>query len=80
MEIPYLMMSGTTLTIKTTYLNSGEEVVNITELSNYNEYDGYGRIVKINYDYKYNGKIVTNTSEYETKNTRFRQVSETEYY
>ena len=69
-------------TTKITYLRSDEEVVNITNLSNTSEYDEYGRITKINYDYsdgdykyyysdyKYNGKIVTNIIEYENNDTR----------
>ena len=79
-------------TTKITYLRSDEEVVNITNLSNTSEYDEYGRITKINYDYsdgdykyyysdyKYNGKIVTNIIEYENNDTRYSQVYETEYY
>ena len=79
-------------TTKITYLRSDEEVVNITNWSNTSEYDEYGRITKINYDYsdgdykyynydyRYNGKIVTNIIEYENNDTRYSQVSETEYY
>ena len=79
-------------TTKITYLRSDEEVVNITNLSNTSEYDEYGRITKINYDYsdgdykyyysdyKYNGKIVTNIIEYENNDTRCSQINETEYY
>ena len=58
----------------------------------FSEYDEYGRITKINYDYsdsgykyynsdyKYNGKIVTNIIEYENNDTRYSQINETEYY
>ena len=79
-------------TAKITYLRSDEEVVNITNWSNSSEYDEYGRISKINYDYsdsdykyynydyRYNGKIVTNIIEYENNDTRYSQVSETEYF
>lgn len=79
-------------TTKITYLRSDEEVVNVTKWSNYSEYDEYGRISKINYDYsdsdykyynsdyKYNGKIVTNIIEYENNDTRYSQIYETEYY
>ena len=79
-------------TAKITYLRSDEEVVNITNWSNTSEYDEYGRITKINYDYsdgdykyynydyRYNGKIVTNIIEYENNDTRYSQVSETEYF
>ena len=79
-------------TAKITYLRSDEEVVNITNWSNSSEYDEYGRISKINYDYsdsdykyynsdyKYNGKIVTNIIEYENNDTRYSQIIETEYY
>ena len=77
-------------TTKITYLRSDEEVVNLRSDSyEYNEYD---RITKINYDfsdsdykyynydYRYNGKIVTNIIEYENNDTRYSQVYETEYY
>lgn len=79
-------------TTKITYLRLDEEVVNITKWSNNSEYDEYGRISKINYDYsdsdykyynsyyKYNGKIVTNIIEYENNDTRYSQIYETEYY
>ena len=79
-------------TAKITYLRSDEEVVNITKMYNFSEYDEYGRITKINYDYsdsgykyynsdyKYNGKIVTNIIEYENNDTRYSQINETEYY
>lgn len=79
-------------TAKITYLRSDEEVVNITNWSNTSEYDEYGRITKINYDYSdgdykyyysdynYNGKIVTNIIEYENNDTRYSQVYETEYF
>lgn len=79
-------------TTEITYLRLDEEVVNITKWSNYSEYDEYGRISKINYDYsdsdykyynsdyKYNGKIVTNIIEYENNDTRYSQIYETEYY
>ena len=79
-------------TAKITYLRSDEEVVNITNWSNTSEYDEYGRITKINYDYsdgdykyynydyRYNGKIVTNIIEYENNDTRYSQICETEYY
>ena len=79
-------------TAKITYLRSDEEVVNITKMNNFSEYDEYGRITKINYDYsdsgykyynsdyKYNGKIVTNIIEYENNDTRYSQINETEYY
>ena len=77
-------------TTKITYLRSDEEVVNLR--SDSYEYIEYGRITKINYDfsdsdykyynydYRYNGKIVTNIIEYENNDTRYSQVSETEYY
>ena len=79
-------------TTEITYLRLDEEVVNITNWSNTYEYDEYGRISKINYDYsdsdykyynydyRYNGKIVTNIIEYENNNTRYSQIYETEYY
>lgn len=79
-------------TTKITYLRSDEEVVNITNWSNSSEYDEYGRITKINYDYsdgdykyynydyRYNGKIVTNIIEYENNDTRYSQIYETEYF
>jgi len=79
-------------TTKITYLRSDEEVVNLTKWSNSSEYDEYGRITKINYDYsdsdykyynydyKYNGKIVTNIVEYENNDTRYSLVYETEYF
>ena len=79
-------------TTKITYLRSDEEVVNITKMYSFSEYDEYGRITKINYDYsdsgykyynsdyKYNGKIVTNIIEYENNDTRYSQVCETEYF
>ena len=79
-------------TAKITYLRSDEEVVNITKMYSFSEYDEYGRITKINYDYsdsgykyynydyKYNGKIVTNIIEYENNDTRYSQINETEYY
>ena len=79
-------------TAKITYLRSDEEVVNLTKWSDSYEYDAYGRITKINYDYsdsgykyynsdyKYNGKIVTNIIEYENNDTRYSQINETEYY
>lgn len=79
-------------TVKITYLRSDEEVVNITKMYSFSEYDEYGRITKINYDhsdsgykyynydYKYNGKIVTNIIEYENNDTRYSQINETEYY
>ena len=79
-------------TAKITYLRSDEEVVNITKMYSFSEYDEYGRISKINYDYSdsgykyytsdytYNGKIVTNIIEYENDDTRYSQISETEYY
>ncbi len=79
-------------TTKITYLRSDEEVVNITNWSNSSEYDEYGRITKINYDYsdgdykyynydyRYNGKIVTHIIEYENNDTRYSQVYETEYF
>lgn len=77
-------------TTKITYLRSDEEVVNLR--SDSFEYDEYGRIIKINYDfsdsdykyynydYRYNGKIVTNIIEYENNDTRYSQVYETEYF
>lgn len=77
-------------TTKITYLRSDEEVVNLR--SDSYEYNEYGRITKINYDfsdsdykyynydYRYNGKIVTNIIEYENNDTRYSQVYETEYY
>lgn len=77
-------------TTKITYLRLDEEVLNIR--SDSYEYDEYGRITKINYDfsdsdykyynydYRYNGKIVTNIIEYENNDTRYSQIYETEYY
>lgn len=77
-------------TTKITYLRSDEEVVNLR--SDSYEYDEYGRITKINYDfsdsdykyynydYRYNGKIVTNIIEYENNDTRYSQIYETEYF
>lgn len=77
-------------TTKITYLRSDEEVVNLR--SDSFEYDEYGRIIIINYDfsdsdykyynydYRYNGKIVTNIIEYENNDTRYSQVYETEYF
>ena len=89
---PYGRIKSSNYTTKITYLRSDEDVVNITNWSNTSEYDEYGRITKINYDYsdgdykyynydyKYNGKIVTNIVEYENNDTRYSQVYETEYY
>lgn len=87
---PYGRIKSSNYTTKITYLRSDEEVVNLR--SDSYEYDEYGRITKINYDYsdgdykyynsdyKYNGKIVTNIVEYENNDTRYSQIYETEYY
>ena len=78
--------------VKTTSLNGEDEVISSYKVPATYEYDEYDRVVKINYDYSYagykyyvsaytyNGKVVTNTTEYATDNTKYSQVSETEYY
>ena len=78
--------------VKTTSLNDEDEVISSYKVPATYEYDEYDRVVKINYDYSYagykyyvsaytyNGKVVTTTTEYATDNTKYSQVSETEYY